>query len=84
MKTIKKSNIQECKLLKRLIPGTNLFFLNVYHKEKHNLLQRNSMQIYQSYISFGGVLSGTKWGKKGEREKRQRSKATNEQLDPVH
>ena len=42
------------------------------------------MQIYQSYISFGGVMSGTKWGKKGEREKRQRSKATNEQLDPVH
>lgn len=42
------------------------------------------MQIYQSYISFGGVMSGTKWDKKGKGEKRQRSKATNEQLDHVH
>lgn len=41
------------------------------------------MQIYESYISFGGVMSGTKWGKKGG-EKRQRSKAANEQLDHVH
>lgn len=41
------------------------------------------MRIYQSYISFGGVMSGTNWGKKGG-EKRQKSKATNEQLDHVH
>ena len=83
MKTIKKNSIQELKLLKILIPGMNLFFLTFIIRRNIILLQRNSMQIYESYISFGGVMSGTKWGKKGG-EKRQRSKAANEQLDHVH
>lgn len=77
MKTIKKC--KNCKLLKRLIRCTNLFFFTLIIRRNVILLQRNNMQIYQPYISFGGVMSGTKWGRQREGERRQRPKATDGQ-----
>ena len=48
------------------------------HTLKGNIIifQRNNMKIYQPHLSFGGAMSGTKWQKQKEGERRQRSKAT--------
>lgn len=70
--------MQELQVAEKIDTLYKSFFFTFIIRRNVILLQRNNMQIYQPYISFGGVMSGTKWGRK-RGERRQRPKATDGQ-----